>query len=193
MHPLRRIIRGFDDWLSQVEGVAPFTDDRRVILRAQAGTLTWTIPLPEGAIPRGSPALMVHLWNERVPPIGPAGPDLAWATRTGRAFVYSFRAMARYLCETPPLDSVRAVGGVIAQNHLQGPDGGRALLEHLGFTVFPYHRPLGAFGEFWENFFTWWLMWTYNPPSIHHRGMFDLQRGEFWTSRESFLDRFAGS
>ncbi len=191
MDPLRRIIRGFDDWLSLVEGVAPFTDDRGVILRAQAGTVAWTIPLSGGIIPRGSPVLMVHLWNERMPPIGAAGADLAWAIRTERALVYSFQEMGGYLGNSPRLHSVRAVGGVIAQIHLQGPDGGRALLEHLGFTIYPYHRHLGAFGEFWENFFTWWLMWTYNPPSVHHRGMFDLQRGEFWMTREHFLRRFA--
>jgi hypothetical protein len=28
------------------------------------------------------------------------------------------------------------------------------MLEHLGFIVIPYHRPFGAFGEFWENFLT---------------------------------------
>jgi hypothetical protein len=54
----------------------------------------------------------------------------------------------------------------------------------------PY-RPLGgAFREFWENFYTWWLLWTYNPPSVRHLNIFNLERNEFWMTREKFLARF---
>ena len=80
--------------------------------------------------------------------------------------------------------------GILAQINLEGSDGGRALLEHLGFTILPYHRPAGAFGEFWENFYTWWLIWTYNPISLRHRHLFALQRNEFWMRKERFLVRF---
>lgn len=193
MHPLRAVIRRFDDWLSSVEGVRPFADDPRLILRLQEGTLAWDVPLPDVTLLRGSPALVVHLWNERMPVIGPPGPDLAWALRTERLTVHSFHCVGDYLATTPRLDGVRAVGGTIAQIQRHGPDGGRALLEHLGFSIFPYHRPAGAFGEFWENFYTWWLMWTYNPASIAHRGILHLQRNEFWMSRAEFLHRFQGS
>jgi hypothetical protein len=64
------------------------------------------------------------------------------------------------------------------------------MLEHLGFIVIPYHRPFGAFGEFWENFFTWWLMWTFNPASTRRRSMFNLQRTEFWMSRRAFIEKY---
>src|ERR1700690_3323842 len=37
MNLLRLIIRRFDNWLSQVEGVEPFTDDPQCILRIQIG------------------------------------------------------------------------------------------------------------------------------------------------------------
>jgi hypothetical protein len=69
-------------------------------------------------------------------------------------------------------------------------DGGRAMLEHLGFTVLPYHRPFGAFGEFWENFHTWWLMWTFNPASLKHRSLWHLQRTEFWMTKNKFLEKY---
>ncbi len=190
MNGLSLAIRRFDDWLSQVEGVQPFTDDPCVILRLQTGRLAREIPLPDGKIPAGSDVLFIHLWNGKIPAIPPDGPDLAWARRTQRLMLHSFRAVAQHLHAQPALHSIHAVGGVIAQAHLQGADGGRTLLEHLGFKLYPYQRPAGAFGEFWENFYTWWLMWAFNPASTRNHPMFRLQRNEFWMSREKFLELF---
>jgi hypothetical protein len=42
----------------------------------------------------------------------------------------------------------------------------------------------------WENFFTWWLMWTYNPASTRRRSMFNLQGAEFWMSRKAFIEKY---
>ena len=58
------------------------------------------------------------------------------------------------------------------------------------YTIFPYPRALGAFGEFWENFYGWWLMWTYNPVSARYRKMLEMQHTEFWMTRDKFLDKF---
>ncbi len=190
MNWLRLVIRRFDDWLSHVEGVEPFTDDAQVIMRTQTGRAAWDIPLPECTIPINSDVLFIHLWNERIPPIPAEGPDLAWARRTQRLMLHSFKAVAQHMRENPVLYKTQAVGGVIAQISREGADGGRLMLEHLGFTIFPYHRPAGTFGEFWENFYTWWLMWAYNPASARHHHMLDLQRNEFWMTQEKFLDRF---
>jgi hypothetical protein len=190
LHLLRRIIRRFDDWLSGVEGVRSFTDDPRVILRIQDGRAAWNIPLPEGDIPKGSRALFIHLWNHRIPPMPPAGPDLGWARTTQRSMIYSFEAIARHVRTTPELVGIRAVGGLIAQINLKGADGGRLLFERLGFTIFPYHRPAGRFGEFWDNFYTWWLMWAFNPASVRHHPLLGLQRNEFWMTAAEFQYRF---
>ena len=190
MNILRLIIRRFDDWLSHVEGVEPFTDDPQVILRLQHGRADWNILLPEGKISLGSNVLFLHLWNERIPSIPPQGPDLGWARHTQRLMVNSFKAIAQYIQETLTLQSTQAIGGIIAQINVEGSDGGRAMLEHLGFTIFPYHRPAGAFGEFWENFYTWWLMWTFNPASLRYRKLWGLHRAEFWMTKEKFLELY---
>jgi hypothetical protein len=191
MNALRFIIRRFDDWLSHIEGVEPFTDDPGVILRLQNGRADWDTPLPEGKISKGSSVLFLHLWNERIPSIPTQGPDLGWARHTERMAIHSFKAVARHVEETPALLRTHAIGGIIAQIQLEGSNGGRIMLERLGFTIFPYHRPAGAFGEFWENFYTWWLMWTYNPASMRHRQLWELQRAEFWMTREKFLGLYA--
>jgi hypothetical protein len=64
------------------------------------------------------------------------------------------------------------------------------MLEHLGFTVMPYHRPFGAFGEFWENFYTWWLMWTFNPASTRHRKLLGFTTDGIWMTKEEFLKKY---
>ena len=100
--------------------------------------------------------------------------------------IHSLRLVARHIQSTPALRDVQAVGGITAHVTLIGADGGKAMLEHLGFAVFPYYRPLGEFGEFWENFYTWLLMWTFNPTSVRHRQMWNLQRTEFWMGTKEF-------
>jgi hypothetical protein len=103
---------------------------------------------------------------------------------------YSLRLIAEYLKENPACRDIQGIGGITAHVMLGRADGGKVMLEHLGFVVIPYHRPMGAFGEFWENFFTWWLMWTYNPASTRRRSMFNLQRTEFWMSRKAFIEKY---
>jgi len=192
MDPLRPAIRRFDDWLSRVEGVQPFTDESRIILRLQTSRSAWDIPLPDHRIAAGSPVMVLHFWNERIPLIKPQGPNLEWALHFQRRLLYSLKAVAFHLQGTAPLNGIQAVGGTITQIHMGGPDGGRLLLERLGFRVLPYHRPAGAFGEFWENFYTWLLMWTYNPASLRSHSLFELQRNEFWMTKDRFLERFSG-
>ncbi len=189
---LRWTIRAFDDWLGRLEGVEPFTYDPGVILRVQEGAVGWDVPLVERTIPRGSAVLFVHLWNDRIPRIPASGPDLRWAVAMQRHLIYSFGCLGRYLAGSSRLDALAAVGGTIAQVQLHGPDGGRLFLEHMGFEIFPYHRPAGAFGEFWENFYTWWLMWAYNPAGLTPPRFLRLRRNEFWMTAEAFRRRFPG-
>lgn len=189
MHPLRILIRRFDAWLSRRYGIEPFTEEEGVILRLQIGQAPCDLPLPGVLIRRGTPALWLHLWNERMPPMPSNGPDLAYALRLQRQLLFSLRAVGRHLLLTPELRIVRVIGGVTA--HITKElHGGGTLLERLGFTVFPYHQPVGAFGEFWENFYTWWLMWAFNPPSVRGRPLGTLQRFAFWMTTERFLERY---
>ncbi len=190
MHPLRAVIRRFDDWLSRVEGVAPFADDPRIILRVQRARTGQELQLPGCRIPAAAPALMLHFWNERMPLIAPQGADLAWALQFERRLIYSFKSVAALLRQTASLQDVQAVGGLITHIHIGAPDGGRLLLERLGFTIMPYRGRLGAFGEFWENFYTWWLIWAYNPVSLRSHALLGMERNEFWMTKDRFLERF---
>lgn len=190
MHPLRLIIRRFDNWLSRQYGVYVFNGEEGIILRVQDGYIPHDRILPDGMVARGSQALFLHLWNERIPPIPAVGPDLAYALRLQRSLFLSLQAVAQYLIQSSHLQGVEVVGGVSAHTTLGRVGGGQTLLERLGFTVFSYHRPAGAFGEFWENLYTWWLMWAFNPTSVRHRPLWRLQRLEFWMTRKTFLERY---
>jgi hypothetical protein len=191
MDPLRMAVRRFDDWLSRVEGVQPFAEDPRIILRLQRARLPCAVRLPPRSIPAGAPALMLHFWNERMPPLSVQGADLRWALQFQRRLIYTFHAIARHLQRAASLQDIVVVGGIITHIHTGVPDGGRLILERLGFTILPYHRPAGGFGEFWENFYTWLLIWTYNPASLQSHALFGMQRNEFWMTKEQFLERFA--
>ena len=190
---LRTAISSFDNWFSLQTHVQIFTDDSQCLARIQLGKTPRMVVLPDGVIPRGARALMLHLWNEHSPLIPLQGPDFVWALEIYRRTLHSLRLTARHIQATPCLQEIRVIGGIHSHIFLERPDGGRIMLERLGFTVLPYHRPLGAFGEFWENFYSWWLMWTYNPNSTRHRSMFKLQRTEFWISREAFLKKYSQS
>ncbi len=190
MNPLRQGIRSFDAWLSRQQAIHPFTEDRDCLLRWQLAHLRTDLTLPHGAIPPGTPVILFHLWNERIPAMPAQGADLAWSLRFYRRIRYSLHLAAIHLHQTSELEQVRAIGGITA--HFGSAQEACALFERLGFSIYPYHRPLGAFGEFWENFYTWWLIWAYNPASLGHRKFWRLKRVEFWTSREAFLQTYLG-
>jgi len=187
---LRTLIRNFDAWLSRVEEVFEFCQSPECLLRLQLAQTWHDLRLPDITLHAGEPVLLVHLWNERLLQIPAQGPDLGWAKPMQRRFVGSLGLVAGYIHRSPALANIHALGGVTV---LAGPgnDGGSRMLRRLGFAVIPYHRRLGAFGEFWENFYTWVLLWAYNPGSLHYRRLWGLKRVEIWMSAEEFLRRYS--
>lgn len=187
---MRALVRRFDAVIRRIEGVFEFCHQQDCILRLQLGRARRAIELPEIKLNLGSSVLFLHLWNERLPPFPPGGADLAWANLARHKFLSSLRAVAAEIRRNPCLSEVQAIGGVTVLIDLPGASGSAKLMERLGFRVFPVRNPLGRFGEFWENFYTWALMWTYNPGTLRGRNLFRLKRVEIWISREEFLRRY---
>ena len=71
--------------------------------------------------------------------------------------------------------------------------GAEKLFTRLGFSEFPYQSRLGRFGEFWENFYTWALMWAFNEVSLRQRHLVALRRTEIWMSVGEFLRKYGSS
>lgn len=145
--------------------------------------------LGEMLIEKGETVLVLHLWSERLPPFAPAGPDMAWAAQTARQFRQSLAAMAGYIQRNPQLSKARALMGVTA---LFPPprEGQRHPMERFGFTVVPYRGPLGRFGEFWENFYSWLLIWTYHPNSAGSQRLVEMRRTEIWIPIAEMIARY---
>ncbi|MBF6594689.1 MAG: hypothetical protein IVW51_09595 [Thermaceae bacterium] len=189
---MRGLIRQFDALLRRIEGVFEFCDDPNCLLRLQLAKARHPLHLEDLEVPKGTPVLELHLWNEHLPPLTDEGPNLLWASRTGHLFVRSLQAVAQTLQQDSRLAGVRAVGGytaLLAKERL----GGVNLMRRLGFQVMPYGSSLGRFGEFWENLYSWWLIWAFNQPSLRQRKLLDLQRAEIWMSVEEFLRRYSVS
>jgi hypothetical protein len=146
-------LRGLDTLLSRASGVFIFCEDPQCILRLSLGDAPHPLHLPGALVERRDSVLFIHLWNERLPAIPPQGPDLAWGAKTLHSFRHSLLAVAGYMAQYPELSKVRAVGGVSSLPFGGVHASGGRLLQALGFTVIPYRNPLGAFGEFWENFY----------------------------------------
>jgi hypothetical protein len=185
----RYLVRKLDDVIRKSIRVFEFNQEADCLLRLQVSRAPHGLQLPDGAVEAGEAVLLIHLWNERLPSISPEGPDLAWGRRFFHLFSHSLRLAAGYLQETAGLGTIRAVGGVTILL-TAGPHGtGSRFMQGMGFTIFPYSSPLGRFGEFWENFYSWLIIWTYNPGRLPDRSLLGLQRWEMWISRAAFLSR----
>jgi len=184
------MVRAFDRSLCRLHGVFLFWDSPDCLFRAQILQASREIALPSAVIPAGEKVLALHFWNEHMPQIPPEGPTLALALRASRMVVNSFRVLAREMHRDPRMAGVQAQGGVTVLFAAGDDSSGEKLFKRLGFTTFPYSSPLGRFGEFWENFYTWALMWAYNAVSLRQRHLLALRRTESWITAEEFLRRY---
>lgn len=185
---MRLLIRCFDRFLRRANGIFEFCDDADCILRLQLSTAGRELRLSDGVVvQRGAPVLMVHLWNERMPPMGKVGPDLRWAVVVHRRLIASLKMIAAWVIREPVAAEVQALGGVTV---LASSPEGRRLLERLGFDVIPHPQPLGDFGAFWENLYAWGLMWTFNAASLRHYQLLRLRRMDMWMSKSRLLERY---
>lgn len=187
---MRALVRGLDTLLSKIYGVFEFSDDPECILRLSLAAAPHEILLKDIVVQKNEPVLLIHMHNNHVLQIPPGGPDLAWAKKMLHLFRLSLQEAASYMVQNPDLAGIKAVGGATSL-FMGGEHGsGVRLMQSLGFTFFPYHNPLGGFGEFWENFYGWLMIWTYNPGSLPDRHLLRLRRTEFWMSYQEYLSRF---
>jgi hypothetical protein len=190
---MRLLVRKLDELIRRCSRVFEFNQDADCLLRLQVTRAPHTLQLPDLIVEANEPVLLIHLWNERMPHTSPGGADLAWARRTLRLFRHSLYLTADYLRDNRQLIQVRAVGGItiLLTSGLRGA-GGR-FVQEMGFSITPYSSRLGRFGEFWENFYSWLIIWAFNPGSLPDRSLIHLQRSEMWMSREAFMQRYGAA
>jgi hypothetical protein len=190
---MRAGVRLIDNLVRASLGVYEFTNDPECILRIQLVRAPHTINIGSDRILKGEPVLGIHAWNEHIPKLPKEGANLEWALRIRRRVLYSLKELAKVMQQDSRYSKILAVCGGSALFSFTNHTGGVRMMQHLGFTVLPCDNSLGRFGEFWENLFSWWLMWTYNEISLHNRKFSKLQRTEIWITTRDFLQRYGVS
>jgi hypothetical protein len=187
---LRVGIRFIDSLIRKSEHTYEYCDDPDCVLRIQLMPSPHMAAFGEMVIKKGDPVLSIHVWNERMPRIPPGGADLQWAIKLRRQVIHSFRILAKVIRADEIYAPVRAIYGASVLFSFTSHTGGIRMMQSFGFTILPYHSPLGKFGEFWENLFSWWLMYAYNTASMDTRKFWQLERTEIWMDRDEFIQRY---
>jgi hypothetical protein len=170
-------------------GVFEFSDDPDCLFRARFARTERKIELPDRAIQAGEPVLELHFWNEHFTPVPAGGPDIKWAVNGSKKVVASCRLLARQLRENPEMAQVCAIGGTTPLFRAGAGSGWEKIFSRLGFELWPHVNPSGAFAEFWENLYAWMVMRTFHVGSGTSLRFKDIERTDFWVSREEFLRR----
>jgi hypothetical protein len=191
---MRRLVLFIDRLLRRRLGVYEFSDDPDCLLRLQIAKAPHTLRLPGAVVEKGEPVLGLHLWNDHMRPIPVSGPDLTWGLWLRRNFERSLHLAGREMRRDPRLHGLQAVGATTGALVPGDASSGARVMRHLDFCVGPYpHRRSAWFIDFWENFYSWWLMWAYNPTSLRHRTFSGMVRTEMWMLAADFLRRYGGS
>jgi hypothetical protein len=190
----RRLVRALDALLRRRQGIFVFSDDPDCIFRLSLAAARAPMSFADGTrVAPGDPLVVIHFWNERLPPVPPGGPDLHWARTMHRQAVASLRLLARFLAQRADLAGVRACGADAA-GFLTGEalDTG-GVFPRLGFEMQRPHAragPWSRFVEFWENLYSWMLVWAYNPSTLRGKTPRTLERFGLWISRPTLLTRY---
>jgi hypothetical protein len=189
----RAMVRGLDLLLRRRGRVQEFTQDGDCILRIALTTYDSDFELSDGTkVQAGDRICELHLWNEHIPRMPVKGPDLRWGVRFYRLAVESLRSLAVYLT-AENLKDIVALGGQMAFLEKDDSPGLASLGTRLGFDVVNLTARAGRWGRFthfWENIFSWALMWTYNPGSLRGKRFLRLQRYRLWMSRRTLVQRY---
>jgi hypothetical protein len=190
---LRAMVRGLDVLLQRQGHVQEFTQDEECIFRIALTTYRQDVDLSDGTKVRaGDKICELHLWNEHLPPMPQEGPDLRWGVRFYRLAMKSLGILAAYLA-AGSMQEIVALGGQMAFLEKDDPPVLVRAAARLGFDVVNLTAQAGRWGRFthfWENIYSWALMWTFNPGSLRGKRFLRLKRYRLWMSRRTLRDRY---
>lgn len=187
---LSRLVIAVDRYMRRRLHIWEFSDDPDCILRVGLARSRWEITLNDGTvIRRGEPLGMIHAWNERVPPIPPAGADMAWARELRRRLIRSLQLLAQATREDPRLQTIRGFGG---SGVLHFSPAILRFLERLGLEIYelPPQSLWDRLEEQWGRVWTWLMRRAFNPVSVEGRGLEVLSRRFYWISREKLVQMY---
>lgn len=189
---MRSMMVALDRHMRRKLGVFEFSNHPDCIFRLSIDRAQRRLRVQDGTIEPGEKILLLHFWNEQLPTLPPGGPDMPWAVGGVRQLAASCRMLARYLRDEPAVSDARAVGGSTVLFVPGDGSGGERVFTRLGFVVSPDRNPLGVFGQFWENLYTWMLMRTFNQVTLRRHRLLRMRRTAFWSTLQEFVSRWDG-
>jgi hypothetical protein len=183
---VRILIPVIDALVRRAQGVFEFSDDPACILRVRRTRLVRPLMLASRCYPAGTPVLKLHLWNERIPALPAAGPDVVWATQAAHRLRRSLRDLAGYVICDRTKDP-QLVGGTTIL--AVGPTA-QLLLRRLGFERQAHTRLCASPIERWRDRYAVELMAAFNPVSLRSRTPASTRRTDVWMTMEAFLQRY---
>ncbi|NIS82987.1 MAG: hypothetical protein GTO14_22930, partial [Anaerolineales bacterium] len=99
-------------------------------------------------------------------------------------FLTSLGMLSDYIKHQPWGDDIAAIRAEFG--FLVGLKAAQTIMSRCGFDVVLLERPGGRFWRkaFWENLYSYLLMWAFNPRSLRGKSLIKLVRAELWISRE---------
>jgi hypothetical protein len=167
--------------------VIEFWDHPDCLIRVRVVRSDRPLVVANDVISVGEKIVEIHFWNEHVPRIPDSGADMAWAVKGVRMLASSFTELARQISTNEKFHGVKAVGGVTPLFFTGQGTSGERIWKRLGFTMTPHEGRLGRFGEYWENVYTWLIMWAFNPLSVRNQRLLSMRRTEFWVVADEFV------
>ena len=186
---IRSLVVNFDQYLRRKQNVVEFWDHQHCLIRMSLVESSRPLPVAKGLIPAGEKIIEIHIWNEHIPAIPRSGADIKWAIKVIRMLNLSFNELAHQISTNERFASVKAVGGITALFFPGQDSSAEHICKRLGFTITPHKGMLGRFGEFWENVYTWLIMWAFNPLSVRKQRLLSMRRTECWMAADEFVRR----
>ncbi|MBV8565200.1 MAG: hypothetical protein JO273_07090 [Methylobacteriaceae bacterium] len=183
-----RLIGTLDAGLRRLHRVCEFTQDRECMLRLGRGVSRSGVLLSDGTYIRAGESVgILHLWNERLLPFAPQGPDLIWAKRVTRRVHHSLSRLAHHLETDPAWLDVRAL---YANAPLSGRRRRWRAASAFGFDLVAIDGSIAqSLSDLADSFVAFALTLAFNPAALP-RQAFLRHRHQLWISRQVLLRRY---
>ena len=180
----RRGIQAIDRIVRIIYKITPLSDEPDCILRISRSRSKQRVRLSDGVeVAPGDPLILLHLWNERVPDLIQYYETLDWSRLIIRRFMTSLTMLNTYLSHQSWGSDIVAMRGEFG--FLIRLEGANPIAARIGLDLVPLEPPgLHIWRRaFWDNLYSYVLMWAFNPQSLRGKHLAKLVRAELWISR----------
>jgi hypothetical protein len=186
--------RKLDTHLRKKQRIFEFCDHPHCLLRIALHRTQEDLVLTD-AIRLGPGELVaeLHLWNEHIPRILAAGPNLSWAVLTQRRMRESMALLANHVRSDSRLGQVRVfhARGLFGSGKSQASM--KQFAKQFGFEQARTPLPgslLGRLRNYGECLHHWAMIRAFNPGALAGRRLTDVACHQLWITRVALLTRF---